>query len=158
VRDITERKRTEGLLDGQKRVLEMIVSSAPLSASLATLMRLIETYVPGTLSSILLIDEQGVHLRHGAAPSMPADYIKAIDGIAIGPSAGSCGTAAFRKQAVFVKDIAADPLWEDYRALAMAHGFRACWSRRSLTRMDGCSEHLPCITASTHSQSRSICG
>ncbi len=128
VRDITERKRSEGLLDGQKRVLEMIASTAPLSESLATLMRLIETYVPGMLGSILLIDEQGVHLRHGAAPNLPAEYIQAIDGSAIGPSAGSCGTAAFRKQAVFVKDIAADPLWEDYRALALAHGFRACWS------------------------------
>ena len=128
VRDITERKRSEGLLDGQKRVLEMIASSAPLSESLATLIRLIETYVPGMLGSILLIDEQGVHLRHGAAPSLPADYIKAIDGVAIGPSVGSSGTAAFRKQAVFVKDIATDPPWEDYRALALAHGLRACWS------------------------------
>jgi PAS domain S-box-containing protein len=128
VRDSTERKRSEGLLDGQKRVLEMIASTAPLSESLDALMRLIETYVPGMLGSILLIDEQGVHLRHGAAPSLPGDYIKAIDGVTIGPSVGSCGTAAFRKQAVFVKDIAADPLWEDYRALALAHGLRACWS------------------------------
>jgi PAS domain S-box-containing protein len=109
-------------------VLEMIASTAPLSESLDALMRLIETYVPGMLGSILLIDEQGVHLRHGGAPSLPADYIKALDGIAIGPSVGSCGTAAFHKQTVFVKDIAADPLWEDYRALALAHGLRACWS------------------------------
>ena len=70
----------------------------------------------------------GVHLRHGAAPSLPAAYCEAIDGIAIGPSVGSCGTAAFRRERVCVSDISTDPLWRDYRELALAAGLQACWS------------------------------
>src|SRR5439155_10179174 len=69
-----------------------------------------------------------IHIRHGAAPSLPADYLKAINGSAIGPRAGSCGTAAFRREAVFVADIASNPLWADYKHLALPHGLRACWS------------------------------
>ena len=78
--------------------------------------------------SILLLDEDGEHLRHGAGPSMPAAYNEAIDGIAIGPNVGSCGTAAYSNAPVFVTDIATDPLWEDFRGLALGHALRACWS------------------------------
>ena len=126
--EIAGRKRTETLLAGQKQVLEMIATDVPLPESLAALMRLIEAQVPGMLGSILLIDKQGLHLHHGAAPSLPPEYMAAIDGSAIGPSVGSCGTAAYRKEPVFVKDIAEDPLWKDHRALALPHGLRACWS------------------------------
>ncbi|HUC86335.1 MAG TPA: MEDS domain-containing protein, partial [Candidatus Acidoferrales bacterium] len=95
--EIGERKRTEAILDGQKRVLEMIAADAALPESLAALVRLIEAQFPGMLASILLIDEEGVHLRHGAAPNLPPEYIAAIDGGTIGPEAGSCGTAAYRR-------------------------------------------------------------
>lgn len=79
-----------------------------------------------TITSILLLD--GTKLRHGAAPNLPSAYRDAINGAEIGPSAGSCGTAAFRGQPVYVSDIANDPLWKDYRELADRHGLRACWS------------------------------
>ena len=69
-----------------------------------------------------------IHVRHGAAPSLNETFIRAIDGQPIGPKAGSCGTAAYRKEPVYVTDIASDPLWEDYRDIALAHGLRACWS------------------------------
>lgn len=126
--EIAERKRAEALLDGQKRVLEMIAANAALEESLTALMRLIESQVPGLVGSILLLDEKGVRLSHGAAPSLPAEYVKAIDGSVIGPNTGSCGTAAYRREAVFVRDIATDPLWKDYRDVALPHGLRACWS------------------------------
>ena len=126
--EIAERKRTEAMLDGQKHVLEMIAANAPLADSLAALVRLIEEQIPGMLGSILLIDREGRHLCHGAAPNLPPEYVKAIDGSAIGPVAGSCGTAAYREEPVIVKDIATDPLWKDYRDLALQHGLRACWS------------------------------
>src|SRR5260370_42161544 len=106
----------------------MIATGAPLPESLAALMRLIEAHVPGMLGSILLIDEPGVHLRHGAAPSLPPEYMKAIDGVTIGPDAGSCGTAAYLKESVIVEDITSDPRWEKYQSIALAHGLRACWS------------------------------
>lgn len=78
------------------------------------------------LTSILLLD--GNRLTHGAAPRLPATYCAAIDGSEIGPTAGSCGTAAFFGHPVFVNDIAGDPLWADYRDLALEHGLQACWS------------------------------
>jgi GAF domain-containing protein len=78
------------------------------------------------LTSILLLD--GTRLRHGAAPTLPAAYCAAIDGAEIGPNAGSCGTAAIRARPIYVTDIATDPLWADFRDLALPHGLRACWS------------------------------
>jgi len=91
-------------------------------------MKFLESGSEGILASILLLDEDGVHVRHGAAPSLPEAYIKAIDGAAIGPRAGSCGTAMFRRETVIVTDILHDPLWEDYRNLVVPYGLRACWS------------------------------
>jgi len=80
------------------------------------------------LCSILLLDEDGKTLRYGAAPSLPESYNRAIDGLTIGPSVGSCGTAAYRKEIVVVKDIATDPLWANYRDLPLSYRLRACWS------------------------------
>jgi PAS domain S-box-containing protein len=127
-RDITERKRAEALLQGQKQVLEMIATSVPLEGTLTTLLRVIEAQSAEMLCSILLLDPDGAHLRHCAAPRLPEGFKRAIDGEAIGACAGSCGTAAFRREAVLVEDIASDPLWVDYRELALRHGLRACWS------------------------------
>ena len=113
---------------GQNRILEMIATGSPLRETLAALLLFVEHEVPELLCSILLLDADGVHLRHGAAPSLPEDYTRAIDGAAIGPRAGSCGTAAYLARQVVVSDIDTDPLWADYRALARAHRLRACWS------------------------------
>ncbi len=92
------------------------------------LVRLIEHEVPAMRGSILLLDADGLALRHGAAPNLPREYCLAIDGERVGPVAGSCGTSAFRRSQVIVSDIATDPLWQDYRAIALARGLRACWS------------------------------
>jgi len=78
------------------------------------------------LTSILLLD--GHCLRHGAAPRLPDEYCSAVDGAEIGSNAGSCGTAAHLGRAIYVSDIATDPLWADWRDLALGHGLRACWS------------------------------
>ncbi len=116
------------LLAGEKRLLEMIARGDSLPLILDALCRLMEELASGSLSSIHLLDPQTNRLRHGAAPSLPVQYAEAIDGLAIGPSAGSCGTAAYRAEPVIVPDIATDPLWADVRDLALAHGLRACWS------------------------------
>ena len=128
IRDITERKRTELILLTQKQVMEMVAADTPLTAVLDTLARGVEAQAPGMLASILLLDADGIHLRHGAAPSLPSAFVKAIDGVSIGPGVGSCGTAVWRREQVIVGDIASDPLWVDYRDLALAHGLHACWS------------------------------
>ena len=127
-RDITARKQAEAIVACQTRVLEMIATGLPLATTLTTLLRDTEVCAPGMLGSVLLLDDDGRHLRHGAAPSLPDAFNRAIDGQPIGPAAGSCGTAAFRRETVIVEDIATDPLWADYRDLALAHGLRACWS------------------------------
>ncbi len=128
VLDVTERKRAEALRDGESRILEMIARDAPLEEILENLVRVVEAQFAGLLCSVLLLDEDGQHVRHGAAPSLPKAYTKAIDGLCIGPKAGSCGTAMYRRETVIVTDILQDPLWEPYRALAEPLGFRACWS------------------------------
>ena len=110
-------------------VLEMAVANSPLEKTLSALIDIVESSSKtGVLGSILILDEDGRHLRHGAAPSLPRDYSAAIDGAEIGPCEGSCGTAAYRGRPVFVSDIEHDPLWEEYKAVALPHGLRACWS------------------------------
>jgi signal transduction histidine kinase len=133
--DITARKRAETLLAGEKHLLEMVARGDSLPRILDALCRLVEELASDALSSILLL-EDGNRLRHGAAPHLPQAYINAIDGAPIGPSAGSCGTAAYRGRPVLVSDIASDPLWADYRDLALAHGLRACWSSPILSSED----------------------
>ena len=116
------------LLEGQNLVLELIARGESLHQVLDTLLRVIQLQCPGMLASILLLDPDGSHVRHGAAPDLPEDYVRAIDGLPIGPQAGSCGTAAYTRKPVIVGDIATDPLWNDYRAIALQHDLRACWS------------------------------
>jgi len=116
------------LLEGQNRVLELIAQGAPLAEVLDLLLGVIQEQCPGTLCSILLLDSDGIHMRHGAARDLPETFIRAVDGEPIGPRAGSCGTAAFRCEPVIVEDIATDPLWENYRELALKHDLRASWS------------------------------
>ncbi len=126
--DVTERRLAEALRDGESHILEMIARDARLEAILDSLVRVVEAQFAGLLCSVLLLDEDGQHVRHGAAPSLPEPYSKAIDGLCIGPNAGSCGTAMYRRELVVVTDILQDPLWEPYRSVAEPYGFRACWS------------------------------
>ena len=127
-RDLTERKQEEAFRTGQSQVLEMIARGEPLEEVLTSLMLLIEAQADEMLCSVLLLSDDGAHVRHGAAPSLPVDYVRAVDGAPIGPKNGSCGTAMYLAKPVIVTDIFADPLWEDYRELAKASGLRACWS------------------------------
>ncbi len=124
-----DRQRSpEALSRLDERVLAMILARAPLLKILGALCTEIEKQHIGLLCSVLLLDPDGVTLREGAAPSLPQAYCQAIDGVKIGSSVGSCGTAAYRKQPVVVSDIASDPLWAEYRQLALPYGLRACWS------------------------------
>jgi len=129
-----QQSSAEGLSRVDETVLAMIMARAPLSKILAALCTEIEKEHAGLLCSVLLLDPDGVTLRSGAAPSLPPEYCQAIAGARIGPSVGSCGTAAYRKQPVVVSDIASDPLWTEYRQLALPHGLRACWSTPIMTQ------------------------
>lgn len=134
--DITRVKMHEVL---QHRVLEAMARDQPLADVLDLVCREVERIAPEVTATILEVDEQGL-LHPLAAPSLPPDYSQALNGLAIGPQAGSCGTAAFRKEAVLVSDIASDPLWADYKHLILPLGYVACWStpiRDSQTRVVG---------------------
>lgn len=127
--DVTEHKRTERLRTAHNAVLESSIQQQDLGSSLDALIGAVEEHsTSGVLGSILLLDEDGKRLLHGAAPSLPDAYNDAIHGIEIGATVGSCGTAAFTKKPVFVSDIATDPLWAEFKDLAMGHRLRACWS------------------------------
>ena len=124
--DITSRRQADALLRWEKEALELIMGPDPLPSVLQQLLVGLEHQAPGALCSVLLVDEG--RLRLGAAPSLPAAYSAAIDGVAIGPRVGSCGTAAFHNRQVIVGDIVVDPLWAEFKPLAIEHGLRACWS------------------------------
>jgi GAF domain-containing protein len=125
------------LLESEKRVLGQVAAGVPIAKVLEELVLAVEADANGELlGSILLLDKQGRHLLHGAAPNLPAAYNDAIHGVEIGEGVGSCGTAAHRGQAVFVTDIATDPLWGAFAELPLAHGLRACWSI-PIRRADG---------------------
>ena len=128
VTDVTARKRAEVLLAGEKHLLEMIAKGDSRELILEGACLLVEELASGSLCSVLLFDPSANCLRHGAAPSLPKTYTEVIDGAVVGPSVGSCGTAAYRAEPVIVSDIGTDPLWADFRDLASAHELRACWS------------------------------
>ena len=127
-RNITRVKEEEFFRAGQSRVLEMIAADAPLSQVLTELVLLMEGQAEGLRCSILLLNRDGKHVRHGAAPNLPEAYVKAVDGATIGPRNGSCGTAMFTHKPVIVEDVMTDPLWADYREFARICGLSACWS------------------------------
>src|SRR6184192_1999045 len=109
LRDISERKRAEALLAGEKRLLEMIATGVPLKQILNALCLIIEEQRPETLASVLLLNADGVHLDVAAGPNLPKEWTRQMELMPIGPCAGSCGTAAYRGSAVIVSDIATDP-------------------------------------------------
>lgn len=127
-KEISERKQAEALNLGQARVLEMMAAGAALADVLTSLVEVIESQSEGMIGSVLLLDEDGVHMRSGATDRLPEAYARALDGAPIGPAAGSCGTAMYRRERVIVSDIEHDPLWSQARDLALPHGLRACWS------------------------------
>lgn len=127
-RDITQIKEEEFFRAGQSGVLEMIAADAPLVDVLTSLVLLMEGQAEGLRCSILLLNRDGKHVRHGAAPNLPEAYVKEVDGASIGPRNGSCGTAMYTRRPVVVTDVMTDPLWADYRELAQICGLRACWS------------------------------
>jgi len=125
-----QRMQQKGLLKLQSQVLQTILSPGQnLESTLKTLVLEIEGHCPGMMCSVLLLDYEGKHLLHGAAPHLPEAWNSAVNGFEIGPRAGSCGTAAYRRERVIVTDITTDPLWAPYRDMALQHELHACWSQ-----------------------------
>jgi PAS domain S-box-containing protein len=129
IRDVSHIKIEQLILTLERRVLELnFLPDYPLSKITDELLTGIEEIFPEMYCSILEIDPEQESVHHLSAPRLPREYCNLIDGVRIGPKAGSCGTAAYHRRQVIVKDIAHDPLWEDYRQYIMPYGFKACWS------------------------------
>ncbi len=135
---VEDPKRAETLLAGENRLLEMLATGCTLSEFLDALCRLIEEIASGTLCGIVLVDSIGNRLQHGAAPSLPLSYNESIHGRPVNLFSGPCAMAASLKEQVIAADVASDTRWDTYewRALAMAHGLRACWSTPILSSDD----------------------
>jgi PAS domain S-box-containing protein len=128
-KDITVRKRREAMLSLEKKVLELNSNTkTSLSAIVTYFLKGVERIFPDMYCSVLTLDDDRVSVRHLSSPRLPAIYTHAIDGLPVGPAAGSCGTAMYRKERVIVADIATDPLWAGARELALQFGLKASWS------------------------------
>jgi len=129
MRDITAIKIQQQILALQKRILELHASSQyTLSQTTKELLLGIEEIFPDMICSVLEVDEQQEKIYHLSGPRLPAEYCDLINGLAIGPHAGSCGTAVYHRSQVVVSDIETDPLWHDYKDIIRPFGLKACWS------------------------------
>ncbi|MBC7901774.1 MAG: PAS domain S-box protein [Gemmatimonadaceae bacterium] len=128
-KDITARKKQEMLLELEREVLGLNVNAAiSLQETAEYFLEGMERINPGMMCSVLLLDDSRFRVKHLAAKSLPEKFIQRVNGLEIGPRAGSCGTAMFLQKSVIVTDILTDPLWDDYRPLATQYGLQACWS------------------------------
>jgi PAS domain S-box-containing protein len=127
-RDVTEEQRALRLLTLQRDLLQMVARGAAAEAVLDAMLQGAQGLVPQAIPSFVLLDEPGTHIARSLGPALDEAYHRALEGLAIGPKVGSCGTAAWRGERVVVTDIETDPLWEDYRGLALERGLAACWS------------------------------
>ncbi len=126
--DITERRHAERQSANEQKVLEIVARGGDLPDVLGRILGCYETLIPGALGSILLLDPEGRRLRHCAAPNLPPALAAAVDGFAVGPEAGSCGTAAATGETVVAADVRTDSRWINFRHLLEPYGLRACWS------------------------------
>ena len=113
-------------------ILRMILAGAPLTEVLTIIARIVESRGDGTLCTIWLPDNDGNQLHCAAAPSLTG-FIDHVGSMPIGPKGGSCGTAVYRREPVYVTDIRTDPVWDHYRHLLLPFGIRAVWSRPLFT-------------------------
>jgi formate hydrogenlyase transcriptional activator len=119
---------TESVLNLQK----LIFAGSPLSDVLATIAQLVESQAEGMSCTIWLPDGDGKELYCAAAPSLPG-FSAHVGTMSVGPKGGSCGTAVYRRESVYVTDILIDPAWDLYRDRLLPYGIRSVWSRPLFT-------------------------
>ena len=133
VEHVQSAAHARSMLTTQGRVLRLIATGKPFETVLQAFIDAVETHCAGAMGSVLLMDDDGEHLRHGRAPRLPDEYNRMVDGLRIGPRAGSCGTAAYRGEPVIVEDISTSSLWVDYLDVAARFRLGACWSHPILS-------------------------
>lgn len=126
--DITARKAEEREREIERKVLELVAKGGSLDVILRQIVLCYEDLFQDSIGSVLLLDPSGKYLILGAAPNLPEQFNQDVNGTPIGPSSGSCGTAAYTKKVTVVADIANDPLWLDFKKIALPHNLLSCWS------------------------------
>src|SRR5579862_3757365 len=128
--DIEDRKRSEDLAAGEKRLLEMVTSGHSMPGILDALCQFVESATNGCYCSVVLVDPSGTRLEHGAAPSLPASFITSIIGRPVNAESGPCAMAAHLNEQVIAADLTTETRWAEYEwcPMALAHGMQACWS------------------------------
>jgi diguanylate cyclase (GGDEF)-like protein/PAS domain S-box-containing protein len=117
------------IIEEQRRIMELVANGASLQELLDTLTSAIERIEPGTICTIMMLDEdQRRRLLKGAGPSVPPEYLDAINGLEIGPNVGACGAAAFLNETVVIEDIASHPNFSTAKDFVMRYGMYSCWS------------------------------
>src|SRR5687768_292815 len=122
-------QRAMELLLAQNEALAVVAGSAPLSEALMALTCIVETYSDGdAVAAILLLDAETNCLHTAAAPSLPAEYCAAIDGIQAAAHVGTCCDAAARNRIVVTPNIAQAEAWRGLSQLPLAIGLKSAWS------------------------------
>jgi formate hydrogenlyase transcriptional activator len=114
------------------KLQKLIFAGSPLSEVLTNIARLVESQAEGMFCKIWLLDENGEELRCAAAPSLP-EFSAHVGSMTVGPKGGSCGTAVYRRQSMYVSDVLTDPIWDNYRERMTSYGIRSVWSRPLFT-------------------------
>src|SRR5580704_1057007 len=127
-RDVEDQKQGEALLAGEKQLLELVAEGHPMSEILEAICRLIENTVTGCFCSVALYDPSRTRWEYGAAPSLPASYMRFCVGRPLNTDAGPCAMAACLNEQVIVSDITAETRWAEWRPIALEHGLRSTWS------------------------------
>ncbi len=129
LKDISNLKNQQLTLALEKKVLEMNISSNfTLKETIDYLLKGVEAIYPGMSCSVLKLNSIGKNVQHLSAPSLPDSYIEAINGLEIGPYAGSCGSAAYHKKQIIVSDIENSEYWKSYKEIVLPFGYKSCWS------------------------------
>ncbi len=125
---IMENIKLSKLLKQQQSILSKIALAFPANEIFDDICLAIEDILDDETASCSILSLKGEQLFHCAAPSMNKDYCELVNGMEIGPSVGSCGTAAYKKQRVIVEDIATSPLWTLFKDIAEQYQLKSCWS------------------------------
>jgi PAS domain S-box-containing protein len=128
MQDISTRKLQETILAFERETYELNANpKVSFDTVINKVITNIEVMIPGSLCTILQLTDNNT-IKHIAGHTLDYNYIKAIDGMQIGPVVGSCGTAMFTGKNVWVSDIDNSPLWQPFLEIVQPYGFKACWS------------------------------
>ena len=135
-KEITERNKIELKLTNENAILDLIANNTSIKKVFNHIIHNYQFLRPEFYLSISLLDESKESLKLISAPNLPKDYCNAIKNLKIGENIGSCGTSAFLKKPIIVSDISTDPLWKNYKHLALKHDLKSCWSIPILSEKD----------------------